>query len=74
MFQVWNYFIALNSKRTSNGFGLNPISYTEIRSYFELHEIVPLPFELEAIDRLDRVALDAFGKQQEQESKKKNKK
>ena len=74
MHMVWNYFIDLNNTRTSNGFGLNPISFTEIKSYFDLYCITPMSYEIAAIKALDRVALDCFNKEQEKSSKSKSKK
>ena len=74
MHMVWNYFIDLNNTRTSNGFGLNPISFTEIKSYFDLYYITPMSYEITAIKALDRVALDSFNKEQEKSSKSKPKK
>lgn len=74
MHLVWNYFIDLNSTRGSNGFGVNPITFTEMKSYFDLYDISPLFYEVELIKKLDRVALDCFHKQQEKENKKTTKK
>ena len=75
MHYVWNYFIDLNNSRTSNGFGLNPISYTEIKSYFDLYMLVPAEYEITLIKRLDSIALKCFSKEQEKtEKKNKNKK
>jgi hypothetical protein len=35
----------------------SPISYTELQAYFHMHGIKPLSWELDAIRRLDGVAL-----------------
>ena len=73
MFHVWNYFIDLNNVRSSNGFGVNPISFTEMKSYFDLYEIVPFQYEIEAIKRLDQIAREEFAKAQEKQEKKNKK-
>ena len=61
----------LNQKRTSNGFGLNPISYSEMKSFFELNRIIPDPIEVEVISLLDNIALEHYAKEQEKNNKKK---
>jgi hypothetical protein len=53
---------------------MNPITYTEMKCYFDLVEIRPEAWELELIKRLDVVALNAFAKQSEAEKQKQNKK
>lgn len=71
---VWKWFIDLHNARTSNGFGINPITYTEIKCYFDLVEVRPDSWELELIRRFDSIALEAFGKQTELEKKKQQQK
>ena len=68
---AWEYFLKLNQKRTSNGFGLNPISYSEMKSFFELNRIIPDPIEVEVISLLDNIALEHYAKEQEKNNKKK---
>jgi len=70
MSQVWKFFIDLHNARSSNGFGVNPISYSEMCSYFQLFEIQPHDWEIETIRKLDKVALDAFAEQAKKEQKK----
>lgn len=67
---IWKYFIDLHNKRTSNGFGMNPLVYSDIYSYFKLIKVQPEEYELELITQLDRIALDAYRVQAEQENKK----
>lgn len=54
--------MALHSTRTSNGFGANPITYTEMKSYFDLMQIEPEEWEVELIRLFDNAALDAYEK------------
>ena len=54
--------MSLNSTRTSNGFGANPITYTEMKSYFDLIQVEPEEWEIDLIKRFDNVALDAYEK------------
>lgn len=70
MSEVWKFFTDLNNARASNGFGINPISYSEMYSYFKLLEIQPQEWEIEIIKRLDRVALEAYAEQAKKEQKK----
>lgn len=73
-YQVWRWFIDLHNTRGSNGFGVNPINYTEIKSYFDLTNIVPEDWELNLIKRFDHEALTAYAKEAEREQKKSQKK
>lgn len=68
---AWEYFLKLNQKRGSNGFGVNPLSFTEIKSFFELNQIVPDPMEIEVITLLDNIAMEHFAKEAEKNNKKK---
>lgn len=61
--------MSLHSTRTSNGFGANPITYTEIKSYFDLIQFEPEEWEINLIRRFDNVALDAYEKAAEKNSK-----
>lgn len=74
-YQVWKWFIDLHNTRGSNGFGVNPISYTEIKNYFDLMYIKPEEWEVSLIKQFDNAALSAYAKEAERErnkSKKKN--
>jgi len=50
---VWSAFIALNSSRESGFSGPTAISYVQIKAWKELTETSILPWEIEAIKRLD---------------------
>ena len=55
--QVWRWYCELGSARTSNGFGLNPLSYTEIKAYADLTGVRMTPWEITLLKRLDTVTL-----------------
>ena len=72
----WQWFIDLNATRPA-GFGISPITYSEIQAYFSLLQIQSEPWEVEVIKIFDRVALEVAAEQQAKEDKKnknKNKK
>ncbi len=71
---VWTWFIDLHNARTSNGFGLNPITYSDMKAYFDLHGIDVADWQVSLIKQLDNVALNAFAKQQKEEAEKAKKK
>lgn len=48
----------LNDARTSNGFGPNAISYTEIKAWAELTSRDVTPFQVALIKHLDRIVLN----------------
>ena len=74
MLQVWHWFIELNNARSSNGFGVNPLSYVEIDAYFRLNQITPETWEVSVIKKLDNIALEAYAEQVKQEQNKAKKK
>lgn len=67
---VWAYFIELNNGRTSNGFGPNPIQYSEMEAYFRLIGIDITEWEIQVIKRLDNLKLKMHADEAEKEAKK----
>lgn len=51
--RVWEDFLSLNSKRTSNGFGSNPITYLDIKAWCELYQVRLSLSDIDLINRLD---------------------
>lgn len=51
--RVWNFFSDLNQSRTSNGFGLNSLSYTEIYAWNQLTNSEITKKEVEILKLLD---------------------
>lgn len=72
--QVWKWFIDLNNSRSSNGFGVNPISYSDIKAYVDLASIDIEEWELQLIKQFDNEALNSYAKEAELERKKASKK
>ena len=64
----------MHNARGSNGFGINPISYTEIKSYFDLIDLKPDDWEVNLIKLFDNEAMKAYAKEAEAERKKNTKK
>lgn len=71
---VWRYFIDLHNSRSVGGFGINPISYSDIKAYFELQKIDCFDWEVDVIKRLDHLAMKIHAEEAEKESKAKQKK
>lgn len=70
-YEIWGWFATLNESRSSNGYGLNPITYSDILAFFTLIQIQPHEWEVHLIKRLDREVLGVYAKKAEIESKKK---
>jgi hypothetical protein len=70
-YQLWYWFIELNSKRQS-GMGINAISWSDTAAYFDLIGVKPTQEELSIIGKLDNIAMNQYSKQQEQKSKEQN--
>lgn len=71
-YELWSWFMELNESRTSNGFGMNPISYSDIAAYFSLQGIVPDKWEIDTLRRLDREVLSVYAAKAKADSKKKS--
>ena len=54
---LWNHFIQLHNGRGGNGFGPNPIAWSEIRAYCDVMRVQLDPWEVEAIKAVDDVFL-----------------
>lgn len=67
---IWFYFSELHNARTSSGFGVNPLTYSDIYAYFNLYSICPLDWEIRAIKRLDALVLDNYAKEAKKEQEK----
>lgn len=50
---IWGYFQMLNKRRTSNGFGLNAITNSEMEAWSRLHRITLSIFEVEALEAIE---------------------
>lgn len=64
-------FIDLHSSRGSNGFGINPISYQEIKAYSDLYSLPLDIWEIELIKGIDRVYMKVQSEESERKSKSK---
>ena len=62
MADVWRWFMTLNRKRPQGFSGVQAISEAEIGWFFINRGITLEGWELEALDRLDAVALESFTK------------
>ena len=56
---VWDWFLVLASKRQQAMAGIAPLLESEIGWFFSNRGIAPEPWELDAINALDRAAMEA---------------
>ena len=56
-FHILEWFWTLDAGRSSNGFGVNPISYPDILAWAALSGAEPEPSEVAAIKALDMAML-----------------
>lgn len=68
--ETWEWFLRLNRKRQSSGFGVNPITYSEILSFFQLIGYSPQPWEIDMIELFDDAAMEEYSKEMKKEQKK----
>lgn len=70
---AWKAFVELHDARGSNGFGINPISYTDILAYCTLTQNQLDPWEVDLVRAFDREAMKAHHEQMKREQNKKPK-
>lgn len=54
---LWQWFVELHHARQSNGFGISPLSYSEMLAWSELTNQKPSPSDIKTIKRIDLIAL-----------------
>lgn len=59
---VWEAYNSLQSGRTNNGFGPNPLGWSEIAAWSSLTDVRLRPWEVKAIKRLDMLYLVTYAK------------
>lgn len=60
---LWDVFMRLHSRRSSNGFGLSPITWGDLDAFIRLTGIRLAPWEVEAIEDLDRAFMTEQARQ-----------
>ena len=70
---LWQWYLQLNNKRQS-GMGINSISWSDTKAYFDLIQIQPTEDELNILNRLDNIALKHFSESQKEEAKRSSQK
>ena len=65
IYYLYQIFLDLNLSRSGSGFGVNPISYTEMNSYLHLTGQRLLPWEVRILKYIDMIYLVAENKSAE---------
>jgi len=68
--EAWKWFIKLHSRRSSSGFSVNPLQYSEMLAYFKIQGVQPEEWEVRLIEKWDDVVLKHYQDQSEAQSKK----
>lgn len=58
-------FLELHSCRSSNGYGPNPLSYTEIQAFYQLNQVPVQPWEVLVLRHFDSVYLKCYDEEQD---------
>jgi len=59
---IWSWFLDLTGSRANTGFGMSPITYSEIKAWSNLTRQAPTVFEVGILKRLDRLYLSVMAK------------
>lgn len=73
MYFVWKYFIDLSDSRSTGVSSVNPIAYSEMLAYFQLHQIDTLEWEIDVIKRLDKILMEHYAQKAQAEAEARNK-
>jgi len=65
----WHDFLQLHNARQA-GFSINCLSYTEIKSYFDLMGVTPAPWHISVIKLFDNLFMQEHAKQEEKKKSK----
>jgi len=65
---IFQIYYELHAARSNNGFGANPISYSELEAYSRLTRRALGPWEVKMLRRIDSIFLLASSKAQKIES------
>lgn len=67
---IWYWFLMLHNTRSSNGFGLNPISYQDMWFFFQIEGVEPESWEVDLIKQFDNIYMTQIHEQQKKEQQK----
>lgn len=70
MYYQWKAFLDLHNARTSTGYSINPITYSDILAYSVLMKLDLEEWEIELIKALDNVAMNAYAEEAKKEHQK----
>lgn len=70
--RAWRWFLSLHSKRVVEQ-SVHPISYSDMLSFFVLHQKNPFEFEINLMNRFDRIVIGISRSNQKKELDKINK-
>lgn len=54
---LWEHFQSMNTRRTSNGYTLNPLSHQEVQAWAARHGVAVAPWEARVLDQLESLYL-----------------
>lgn len=64
---VWEWFSQLQGARVNYGFGVAPITYTEMNAWCSMHRIQITPDEVDILKRVDALYLSEVRKKDKEE-------
>ena len=70
MYYQWKMFLDMHNARTSTGYSINPITYSDIFAYSVLMKLDLEEWEIELIKALDNVAMNAYAEEAKKEHQK----
>lgn len=59
---LWEYFCSMGSRRSSNGYTVNPLSHQEVQAWAQRHGVTLEAWEAQVLDQLEELYLATIAK------------
>lgn len=60
----------MDRTREGTGYGINPLQPAQIQAWFQMRQIIPMTWHLDAIERMDALRMKMYFEKREESSKK----
>lgn len=59
----------MDRTREGTGYGINPLQPTQIQAWFQMRLIHPMPWHLDAVERMDAMRMKTYFEKRDEDSK-----
>lgn len=66
---MWEWFWKMDRTREGTGYGINPLQPAQMQAWFQMRGIYPMPWHLDAIERMDAIRMKTYFEKRDDDSK-----